>query len=98
MPYPGFTNFELPALNSTELITNITGLAVDTWHSVSERLNVTFTIQAPPDQSWGSKRDDGSFTGIVGQLEQGNIDMGILFMSFTLERSQAITYVDPGKA
>ena len=40
-------------------------------------MNFTYTLRKPPDGAWGSKRSDGSWTGMIGELMLDNTDIGI---------------------
>ena len=33
-------------------------------------LNFTYKLRPPPDRQWGAKRADGSWTGIIGELDE----------------------------
>ncbi len=39
-------------------------------------MNFTYQLGSPPDGQWGAKQDDGTWSGMVGQLERREIDMG----------------------
>ena len=41
-------------------------------------LNFTYALTKPPDGQWGSIQPDMSWTGIVGMLTRGEIDIGKL--------------------
>ena len=41
-------------------------------------LNFTYDLTKPPDGQWGSIQSDMSWTGIVGMLTRGDIDIGKL--------------------
>ena len=41
-------------------------------------LNFTYSLTKPPDGQWGSLQSDMSWTGMVGMLNRGDIDIGKL--------------------
>ena len=41
-------------------------------------LNFTYALTKPPDGQWGSLQSDMSWTGMVGMLNRGEIDIGKL--------------------
>ena len=41
-------------------------------------LNFTYDLTKPPDGQWGSLQSDMSWTGMVGMLNRGEIDIGKL--------------------
>ena len=43
-------------------------------------MNFTYTVRKPPDFKYGNQNSDGSFNGMIGELEKHNADMGILFI------------------
>ena len=51
-------------------------------------MNFTYTLRKPPDGAWGSKRSDGSWTGMIGELHRKNADMGRYFSSMHACRTQ----------
>ena len=45
--------------------------------SLQEIMNFTFTLTQPPDGQWGAEKDDGiNWTGMVGMLQHGELDIG----------------------
>ena len=49
---------------------------VEVFKELSELLNFTYTVTIPPDGEWGSMKDDGTWSGMVGQLETKIVDIG----------------------
>ena len=39
-------------------------------------LNFTYDLTQPPDGQWGAIQPDGSWSGLVGMLMRGEIDIG----------------------
>ena len=40
-------------------------------------LNFSFTLKQPPDEQWGSKQADGSWTGMINLLQTKEADIGL---------------------
>ena len=43
---------------------------------LSHLLNFSYTLTLPSDGAWGAKMDDGTWSGMVGQLETRQVDLG----------------------
>ena len=43
---------------------------------IQEALNFTYSLTVPPDGEWGSERPDGSWSGMIGELNNKNTDIG----------------------
>ena len=76
MPYIGLTKNE----NGEFLLYN--GMFVEVFKELSKLLNFTYTVTTPTDGQWGVRKDDGTWSGMVGQLETKTVDIG-RFNSFT---------------
>ncbi len=46
------------------------------------------------DGAWGGKLNNGSFTGIIGMVERGDVEIGISAFSMTRDRAQAVDFLD----
>ena len=70
MPYVGHTQKE----NGEIQLQN--GVFVEVFKELSELLNFTYTVSVPPDGAWGGMKADGTWSGMVGQLEKEEMDIG----------------------
>ena len=52
------------------------GIFVDVFKELSRMLNFSYTTSVPPDGEWGALRDDGTWSGMVGQLLTKSVDLG----------------------
>ena len=43
---------------------------------LKEQMNFSLIFTKPPDNAWGSLRSDGTWSGIVRQLQDGTVDIG----------------------
>ena len=53
-----------------------------------------FQLKTPSDGQWGSKLPNGDFTGLIGMVGRGEVDLSLCAMTMTQVRS---TFVDFGK-
>ncbi|KAF0291292.1 Glutamate receptor ionotropic, NMDA 2B [Amphibalanus amphitrite] len=65
--------------------------------TVSAALGFSYTLLKPAstDGLFGSQRPDGSWTGVIGLIVEGEADMAVGDISVTLERSAAVDYAYP---
>ena len=71
MPYVGLHQHD----NGT--ITLDRGIFVEVLEELSRLLNFSYTVSVPPDGKWGALEDDGSWSGMVGQLQREILDIGL---------------------
>ena len=74
MPYVGLQqndNFE-PILDK--------GIFVDIFKELARLLNCTYVTIGPPDDAFGMLKGDGTWSGMVGQLDSKRVDLGMLGM------------------
>ena len=65
---------------------------VDLLNILSFNLNFTYTIKQPKDMSYGQILDDGSWNGIIGELQRRNADVGLCGLAVTEERSKVVDF------
>ena len=58
-------------------------------------LNFTYKLRPPPDRQWGAKRADGSWTGIIGELDEKRADISPGPFGITQARSEVVSYSVP---
>ena len=71
MPYVGLS---IKGENELRLAN---GIFADVFNELSRILNFSYTVINPPDGEWGSMKIDGTWSGMVGQLETRNVDFGM---------------------
>ena len=52
------------------------GIFVDIFKELSNLLNFTFTVTSPLDKQYGGKKSDGTWSGMIGQLVEEEVDIG----------------------
>ena len=53
------------------------GMFAEVFDNLQEVMNFTYTLIKPPDGQWGAIQSDGSWSGLVGLLASGEIDIGM---------------------
>ncbi|KAL3861014.1 hypothetical protein ACJMK2_007107 [Sinanodonta woodiana] len=71
------------------------GLCIDLLNELADMLNFTYELVGPPDGKFGSKRSDGRWNGLVGQLERQEVDMVVAALSIQSERKQVMDFSYP---
>ena len=74
--------------------TTYQGKYMDIMNEVAGFLNMTFTVVMAPRGQWGHLFDNGSWSGIIGQLDRGEVDIAIAPLSITYPRRQAVDFAD----
>ena len=74
MPYVGLHQHD----NGT--ITLDRGIFVEVLEELSRLLNFSYTVSVPPDGEWGALRDDGTWSGMVGQLDTKRVELGMFLV------------------
>ena len=80
MPYVG-----LSSNDNGEIILE-RGIFVDVFKELSRLLNFSYTTIVPSDGEWGVLKDDGTWSGMVGQLHNKSVDFGMLLLGLIMEQ------------
>ena len=64
---------------------------VDLLRMLKSQLNFTYKITKPQDNSYGNLVN-GSWSGIMGELKENNIDMGMVDLTVTKQRSEIVDF------
>ena len=54
----------------------IEGMFADLIQHLQDAMNFTYSMTPPPDNNWGGLQSNGSWNGMMGQLERGQVDVG----------------------
>ncbi|XP_071545440.1 glutamate receptor ionotropic, kainate 4-like [Panulirus ornatus] len=60
-------------------------------NTVAPRLNFTYTVREPLDGQWGILKEDGTWTGIVGELQNQLVDF-TMDSTLTPQRAAVLDY------
>ena len=68
------------------------GIYQDTLSNLEERLNFSTRTVIPPDKKWGNVHPNGSWTGLIRQLEYKEVDMSSAGLTRSFERDEAVLF------
>ena len=73
MPYVGLEQNEhgKPILDK--------GIFVDIFKELARLLNCSYIAIGPPDDEFGALKGDGTWSGMIGQLDTKRVELGMLF-------------------
>ncbi|XP_063600704.1 glutamate receptor ionotropic, delta-2-like [Penaeus indicus] len=71
------------------------GSMVHVMDIIAERLNTCYEFVIPDDWVFGTRLPNGSWTGIMGQLERGEVDMSGVTLSNDAARNAAVDFSEP---
>lgn len=83
-----FVNLGTNKNNSLELIDGSDAFLIK---DLSKALGFKYELYTPADGEWGTRKSDGSWTGILGMLDRGEVDMSVAGISITEERSDSFS-------
>ncbi len=70
----------------------LTGMVPDILHTLASTLNFTVEWKHPEDGSYGSQNENGTWSGIIGELVDGVGDVSTGGLLFTSNRKRAIDF------
>ena len=56
------------------------GIFVDVFKELISLLNCSYSVILPPDNKFGALKDDGTWSGMVGQLVNKSVDFGMFLV------------------
>ncbi|XP_069951462.1 probable glutamate receptor [Cherax quadricarinatus] len=71
---------------------SFTGPMVNLLKILAKSMNFTYTYVRPPDESFGAKLADGSWTGMVGMVGRGEADIGLGPFGVTATRADIVDF------
>ncbi|XP_033760011.1 uncharacterized protein LOC117342117 isoform X2 [Pecten maximus] len=72
-----------------------TGFCMDMLDHLAASLNFTYRLTMPADLAWGMEFDNGSFNGLVGQMQRNEIDLTVAPMSIQTNREAVMDFSYP---
>ena len=73
----------------------MSGMYPDVFHVLQGLLNFTYIFSQPQDGSWGIRHENGSWSGMIGQLQRGEIDIAPAPFTITNLRSKVVDFALP---
>ena len=83
-------------LNPSKTEFKMEGLFADVWFNLQYVMNFTYYLTKPPDGEWGAIQLDGTWSGMVNELQQQRADMGnikIILINYTMA-TQKLDYLE----
>ncbi|KAK2580489.1 hypothetical protein KPH14_006227 [Odynerus spinipes] len=71
------------------------GYCIDFIQKLSEEMQFDYELVIPMDRSFGEKLPNGQWSGLVGDLAKGEIDIAVGALTMTSEREEVIDFVAP---
>ena len=71
------------------------GYCVDMIEEMAKRMNFDYEILLPKDEAYGMQQPDGSWSGVIGDLVMGNIDIAVAGMTMTSAREEVVDFISP---
>ena len=75
----------------------IKGMFAEVFFALQYILNFTFVVTKSPDDQWGAIQSDGTWTGMVRELQEGRADIAVTDFTVTRARSDVIAFGQPIK-
>ncbi|XP_069104060.1 uncharacterized protein [Argopecten irradians] len=71
------------------------GFCQDMLDELASQLNFTYVMTEPADKEWGFMLDNGSWTGMIGELQREEVDMMIAPASIQAGREMVMDFTHP---
>ncbi|XP_069994897.1 probable glutamate receptor [Penaeus vannamei] len=71
------------------------GIDVNILNTFSQKLNFSYRIEPPPDNSWGGPQPDGSVTGLIGMTARQEAHFAICEITITETRETVVDFTAP---
>ncbi|XP_062619725.1 ionotropic receptor 25a-like, partial [Saccostrea cucullata] len=71
------------------------GYTIDVLDKIAEEVGFTYVIREARDNLYGLALPDGSWTGLIGEVQRGEADLAAAPVSVTAEREQVIDFTNP---
>ena len=78
-------------------ILSFQGYCIDLIEEMAKKMNFDYEIVLPDDnrEDYGSRKPDGSWSGLIGDLVNRKIDIAVAGLTVTTEREEMIEFVKP---
>ncbi|XP_060070631.1 glutamate receptor ionotropic, kainate 1-like [Ylistrum balloti] len=71
------------------------GFCIDMLDHLAISLNFTYRLTMPADGAWGMEFENGSFNGLVGQMQRNEVDLTVAPMSIQTNREAVMDFSYP---
>ncbi|CAC5424224.1 GRID2 [Mytilus coruscus] len=76
-------------------VTTYKGFCFDILNEMAKRFNFSYKVVYPPDGQYGGPKEDGTWTGMVGMIMRGEIDIAAAPFTITSIRESVIDFTVP---
>ena len=70
------------------------GYLFDVWQMIAEALDLRYRVVPLLDGGFGRLQENGTWTGMVGELAYGRADVGLSWLWMRKDRMQVVDYLD----
>ncbi|XP_046342594.1 glutamate receptor 4-like isoform X1 [Haliotis rufescens] len=88
------TNVWEPFVIETNTTEKFEGFCMDLLKELASSLNFSYNLTMPKDKAWGALVN-GSFNGLIGQLEREEVDMVVAPLSIEPDREKVVDFIFP---
>ncbi|XP_064602759.1 probable glutamate receptor [Liolophura sinensis] len=71
------------------------GIDIDILDELANALNFKYILMEPEDGLFGAKLSNGSWSGVVGMVSKGEVDLGVGPLTINAERSEVAVFTTP---
>ena len=76
-------------------IIKYSGLVFSMLDELGKRLNFTYNVISPRDKYFGAPKSNGQFSGVIGQIQRGEAQLGATIMIVDRDRQKAVNFTIP---
>ena len=73
----------------------INGYIADIWDELQRITNFSYVMYRSIDGAWGSSKDDGTWSGMIGMILNDEVDFAVADFFITLDRSYVVDFSIP---
>jgi ionotropic glutamate receptor len=71
------------------------GFGIELIEKLASRIGFNFTFGVQEDREYGNKQSDGSWNGMIGELQADRADLAITDLTITSDRVEAADFTMP---
>lgn len=71
------------------------GFCVDLIHEICNRLHCKYEYRLVGDESYGKRHENGTWSGMIGEVINREVDLAIADLTITLEREEVVDFTMP---
>ena len=88
-------NILKPQIGDKEGQIDVDGYFADIWKELQKITNFSYVMTPSVDGAWGSLKDDGTWSGMVGMILRDEVDIAVADFFITLDRSFVVDFSIP---